>query len=171
MTEWKRHGVIFEGVNGRAQCPVVDTNNEDFWRIYFSHRDFNGHSHTSYIDVEKGNPENILYKSNHPVLSPGKLGSVDYTGTMATSIITLNGTLKYMFYIGWTQRVDVPYFNTTCLAISANGNEWNKVGPILSPSIIDPGYSGTFYPILNHSKTQYTALYLSCFEWTIRTVY
>ena len=32
MTEWKRHGVIFEGVNGRAQCPVVDTNNEDFWR-------------------------------------------------------------------------------------------------------------------------------------------
>ena len=40
MTEWKRHGVIFEGVNGRAQCPVVDTNNEDFWRIYFSHRDF-----------------------------------------------------------------------------------------------------------------------------------
>ena len=38
---WQRQGVIYEGINSRAQVPVVDTNNDGFWRIYFSHRDLN----------------------------------------------------------------------------------------------------------------------------------
>ena len=155
---------LIQTADGKNQCPVVDTNNEGFWRIYYSHRDENNHSHTSYIDVEAGNPKNLIKKSKQPVLGPGVLGSIDASGAMASSIITINN-IKYMYYVGWSQRLDVPYFNTTCLATSENGDEWYKVGPILSPTIRDPGYSGTFYPILNRSGTQYTALYLSCKEW------
>ena len=161
---WKPVTII-QTAEGKNQCPVVDTNNEGFWRIYYSHRDENKYSHTSYIDVEAGKPEKLIQKSQTPVLSPGKAGEVDTSGAMATSILTMNDSLKYMYYIGWTQRKDVPYYNTTCLAVSEDGNTWNKVGPILSPCIHDSGYSGTFYPILNKSKTEYTALYLSCFEW------
>lgn len=161
---WQEITVI-QTADGKNQCPVVDINNDGFWRIYYSHRDKNNHSYTSYIDVEAGNPQNLIEKSQQPVLVPGPAGSVDASGAMASSIITISGNLKYMYYVGWSQRRDVPYFNTTCLAISADGEVWNKVGPILSPTIHDPGYSGTFYPILNRSKTQFTALYLSCFEW------
>ena len=41
---WQRQGKFFNGIDGRAQCPVVDINNDGFWRIYFSHRDGNNHS-------------------------------------------------------------------------------------------------------------------------------
>ena len=49
---WQRQGKFFNGIDGRAQCPVVDINNDGFWRIYFSHRDGNNHSYTSYIDID-----------------------------------------------------------------------------------------------------------------------
>lgn len=162
---WERQGKFFDGIDGRAQCPVVDILNDGFWRIYFSHRDGNDHSYTSYIDVEEGNPENVLRSSEVPVISPGPRGSVDQAGAMATSIIS-NGASKYLYYIGWSQRLDVPYFNTTCVAVSSlEGSNWHKIGPILGPDIMDDGYSGTFYPVINHSKTRWTGIYLSCFEW------
>ena len=53
---------LIQTADGKNQCPVVDTNNEGFWRIYYSHRDENNHSHTSYIDVEAGNPKNLIKK-------------------------------------------------------------------------------------------------------------
>jgi len=161
---WEFQGFVTEGIDDRAQCPVVDIDNDNFWRIYFSHRDDNNHSHTSYVDVEPGNPFKVYKVSEYPVLSPGPVGSVDTAGAMASSIITINEQ-KHMYYVGWTQRVDVPYFNTTCLAITADGDNWVKVGPILSPTIHDSGYSGTFYPIANQTNTVYTGLYLSCFDW------
>lgn len=161
---WQRQGVIYEGINSRAQVPVVDTNNDGFWRIYFSHRDLNNHSYTSYIDVEPGNPKNIIKECSAPVLSPGPLGSVDQAGAMASSIVTINN-LKLMYYVGWSQRKDVAYFNTTCVAYSENGEEWTKLGPILGPDLKDPGYSGTFHMVANRSNTEYSGLYLSCFEW------
>ena len=139
---------LIQTADGKNQCPVVDINNDGFWRVYYSHRDKNNHSYTSYIDVEPGNPQNLIKKSEQPILEPGVIGSVDASGAMATSIITINN-IKHMYYIGWSQRLDVPYFNTTCLATSEDGDKWYKVGPILSPTIRDPGYSGTFYPILN----------------------
>lgn len=161
---WKRQGVITLGINYRAQVPVVDTEQDGFWRIYFSHRDINNHSYISYIDVEPHNPKNIINQSKSPILSPGLPGSVDASGVMPTSILTV-GSFKYLYYIGWTQRLDVPYFNNTCLAISKNGEEWHKLGPILSPNIKDQGYSGTFYPIKVGNR--YISLYLSCKEWRV----
>ena len=64
---WKPVTII-QTADGKNQCPVVDTDNEGFWRIYYSHRDENNHSHTSYIDVEAGNPEKLIQKSQTPVL-------------------------------------------------------------------------------------------------------
>ena len=55
---------------------------------------------------------------------------------MPTEIITVNN-IKYLYYIGWSLRVDVPYHNNLGLAISHdNGNTWEKYskGPVLSTS-------------------------------------
>ena len=49
-----------------------------------------------------------------------------------------------LFYIGWTIREDVPYFNYTSIA-EINGDSFTKMGPILAPDCVDQGFSGTFF--------------------------
>lgn len=163
---WVRKGLISKGIDQRAQVPVVDIHNQGFWRIYFSHRDEKNHSYTSYIDVEPGNPKNILNISQKPVLSPGRAGELDASGAMATSILTIEGK-KYLYYIAWTQRKDIPYHNTTSLAIAnvSDTTNFKKIGPILSPDLCDPGYSGTFYPFFDSKQHLYIGYYLSCTKW------
>ena len=62
---------LIQTADGKNQCPVVDINNDGFQRVYYSHRDKNNHSYTSYIDVEPGNPQNLIKKSEQPILEPG----------------------------------------------------------------------------------------------------
>ena len=64
----------------------------------------------AFLDVEKGNPKKRLHKKEY-LISPGKPGSLDADGVMPTAF---HG--NYLYYIGWTLRKDVPYFNYTCVA-------------------------------------------------------
>ena len=67
---WKRKGLITDDIklrHRRFQCPVVDTQNDGFWRIYYSFRDGHNRSHTTFFDVEPGYPENILDQPQHLV--------------------------------------------------------------------------------------------------------
>ena len=73
--EWIRKGNIFNDCH--AQVPVVDTNHDGFWRIYYSKRENRGPSLPYYLDVEAGNPQNILRYSAEPILSPGNKGMFD----------------------------------------------------------------------------------------------
>lgn len=161
---WQRHGNIFK--KHHAQVPVVDVNNDGYWRIYYSKR-VDNKSHPFYIDVEIENPSNVLFESTEPILELGNLGKFDVAGIMPTEILTI-GKLKYLYYIGWTNRLDVPYHNTLGLAISSDGgSSWNKFseGPIFGTSYKEPGYTGTI-SIIKKDKLFY-GYYLSCREWKI----
>lgn len=161
---WEKKGNIFN--KHHSQVPVIDTNNEGYWRIYYSKR-IDGKSHPFYIDVEKGNPSNVLYESTEPILKLGKLGQFDVSGIMPTEIIDVDN-VKYLYYIGWTTRIDVPYHNSLGLAISEDGgNTWRKIseGPVLSTSFNEPGYVGTISIIQNNNL--YYGYYLSCREWRV----
>jgi hypothetical protein len=97
----------------------------------------------------------------------GNLGKFDVAGIMPTEIITI-GNVKYLYYIGWTNRLDVPYHNTLGLAISTDGgNIWNKFssGPIFGTSYKEPGYIGTI-SIIKKDKLFY-GYYLACREWKL----
>lgn len=161
---WIRKGNIFD--RHHSQVPVVDTDNENFWRIYYSKR-INNKSYPFYIDVEMGNPHKILNESEKPILKLGDIGKFDVSGIMPTEIIKV-GDLKYLYYIGWTNRFDVPYHNTLGLAVSNdNGNTWEKFsdGPIFGTSYKEPGYVGTI-SILKQND-EYHGFYLSCRQWKI----
>jgi len=74
--------------------------------------------------------------------------------------------VKYMYYIGWTNRQDTPYHNTIGLATSKDGGDnWNKFseGPVLGTSWLEPGFIGTI-AVLQKNNTFY-GYYLSCREW------
>ena len=139
----------------------------DKWRIYFSDRNDRGYSVPYYIDVEPGNPSKILKPKSEPILSTGTLGSFDHAGVMPTNIVTLPSGVKYMYYIGWSQRLDVPYHNTIGLAVSDDGDSWRKLstGPVFGTSIKEPGYTGTICVMPNYYSGPWQAWYLSCREW------
>jgi len=141
---WIKKGIIFD--KEWAQLPVVDNSSESWYTIYYSTRDENGRSIPKCILVDK----KILSVLTHSVYQPniplGKPGSFDADGIMPSSIITLEDGTKYMYYVGWSKRVDVPYWNSTGLAISKdNGVTWEKYseGPIFGSNPKEPGFIGT----------------------------
>jgi len=146
-----------------AQVPIIDMM-EDKWRIYYSTR-FNGKSQPMWVDVEVNNPTKILNQSNGPILDLGKTGSFDVAGVMPTELIEIDG-VKYMYYIGWTNRQDTPYHNTIGLATSKDGGDtWEKFsdGPIFGTSRLEPGFIGTM-AVIEKNNTFY-GYYLSCRDW------
>lgn len=155
---WDKKGNIFD--KHHAQVPVVDAY-ESFYRIYYSTR-IEGKSHPMFIDIDKINFK-IINKSSKPILSLGKRGQFDWAGVMPTEIITI-GDVKYLYYIGWSNRIDVPYHNCLGLAVSKdNGNTWDKIGPVFGISVKEPGYVGTISILKENNILK--GWYLSCREW------
>lgn len=148
-----------------AQVPVVDTINDERWRIYYSSRDGLNRSRTSFIEVEAGNPKNILYIHDRPILDLGEPGLFDHCGIMPSCIVSSKGQ-KFLYYIGWNLDGSVPYHNAIGLAVSAkDGQRFTKIsnGPIIDRSIIDPYFTGTAFVLFE--KEIWKLWYLSCTKW------
>ena len=72
----------------------------DVYRIFFSGRDKEGHSHIGYVDIDLEKPTEILNISEKPVLSPGLLGTFDDSGV--SPLCTLRrGEMILLYYMGW----------------------------------------------------------------------
>lgn len=148
---WQKQGLVWAPRKDRywershAQVPVVDTDFPDRWRVYYASRDDLGRSHISYVDVEPGNPHNVLEAADEPFLAPNTvMGTFDDCGVMPTCIVSYRD-VKYLYYIGWTKKVTVPYHNAIGLVI-LKGDEQNRLpGPIMGTTWKDPGFQGTAY--------------------------
>ncbi|HMI06358.1 MAG TPA: hypothetical protein VK528_02335 [Flavobacterium sp.] len=169
---WEKKGLIYN-VDGHlgwdashAQVPVADVLSDRI-RIYFAIRNRDGKSNVSYVEVDKENPQNILFTNDKPLFELGNLGTFDDSGIMPSSIVTV-GDKKYLYYIGWTTRQTVPYQNAIGLAISEDGGKTFKrfsEGPIISVNHIEPYFSGTSYVMFDGNV--FKMWYLSCIRWEI----
>ena len=151
---WNKHGIIYN--SKKAQLPVLEERNCS-WRIYFTCRNKLNQNEGYFIDVEKGNPSNILAHAKQAIV-PGKPGSTDSAGVMPTYKFE-----DKLYYIGWTIREDVPYFNYCSVATEKFNDNFKKLGPILSPDLIDQGFSGTI--CVTKLNDTYMGYYLSCNNW------
>ena len=158
--DWKKKGNIYN--EHHAQLPVVDVL-DDRLRIYYSTRK-DGKSRPVYIEVNPSKGMKTIKRQSEYLLELGKPGSFDWSGVMPTSIVNYKGK-KYMYYIGWSQRLDVPYHNTLGLAISNDGITWEKCfdGPVLGTSSKEPGYVGTADVLIDNGT--WKMWYLSCRDW------
>lgn len=159
---WKKKGNIFD--RQWAQLPVVDCISDNMWRIYYSNRVENK-SYPKFIEVDPQDNFSLINHCDKPILSLGDLGSFDQAGVMPAEIVKFNNK-KYLYYIGWSNRVDVPYFNTIGLAISDdNGQTYRKFsnGPVFGCSYKEPGYTGTISILVENNL--WRAWYLSCRKW------
>lgn len=173
MKNWQKKGHIFRPVNdntwnqSHAQLPIVDCTLDDIWRIYYSTRDFNNRSRISFIDVQAGQPEKVLYISDQPILNHGQLGTFDESGQMCVSIVN-HADKKYLFYAGWSEKKHIPYHNSIGLAISHDdGKSFTKFaeGPILDSKPFEPYFTGTACVKIDNGV--WRMWYQSCTKWEI----
>jgi hypothetical protein len=158
---WIKKGLIFN--KHHSQVPVVDVY-DNFYRIYYSTR-VDGKSTPMFVDVDINNPSNIINESTNPILTLGRPGTFDWAGVMPTDIVTFDNK-KYLYYIGWSLRQDVPYHNNLGLAISEDcGQTWKKFseGPVFHASHKEPGYIGTVEILIENGV--WRMWYLSCLNW------
>lgn len=170
---WNKKGQIFnvdgsfEWNKSHAQCPVVDVVSDNVWRIYYATRNTFGQSQISYIEVEAGQPEHILYKHSDFLFDFGKPGTFDECGLMPSSIVT-DGNIKYLYYIGWSLRKSVPYHNSIGVAKSTdNGKTFKRMyeGSIMPSTYYEPYFTGTSYVI--NEQGLWRMWYLSCVKWEV----
>lgn len=141
-------------VGEKAQLPVFSKNGNTACLTYSS-RDGKGRSFGRYADVETLFP--LRLGNSRDIIEHGEPGSFDVAGAMPMQVVD-----NFLFYIGWTLRLDVPYFNYLSVSYF-DGQEVNKIGPILAPDIHETGYSGTFH--VQKIKDRYLGYYLSVVEW------
>jgi hypothetical protein len=162
LNKWIKKGNIFG--EHRAQLPVVDIY-PDRYRIYYSTRNDEGKSIPMFIEVDKNDLKQIITPPTKVDIKLGNPGMFDWAGIMPTEIVSFWG-VKYLYYIGWSLRKDVPYHNSVGLAVSVDdGITWKKysLGPIFSTSYKEPGYIGTVGILLDNGAWQ--MWYLSCRSW------
>ncbi len=170
---WRKLGLIYapsgdhDWNQSHAQVPTVDASDEHRWRIYFATRDRQNRSHTSYIEVEAGNPTHVLYVHDRPVLPLGRIGTFDDCGVMPSWIIEHEGR-KYLYYIGWTVRNTIPYHNSIGLAVSDDAGKTfarRFEGPLFSPTPTEPYFTGTSCVLIEDGV--WKNWYLSCTKWEV----
>jgi len=168
---WVKLGTIFH-VDGQfpwmahhASVPVPDLLGGGRLRIYFGPRDVRGRTRTAFIEVEAGDPSNVLYIHSRAVLELGKLGTFDDSGVMPCSLVDA-GDEKYLYYVGWNESVTVPYRNAIGLAVSTDGGvTFERVceGPVVDRSSSEPYFTAS--PFVLRENGMWRMWYASATGW------
>lgn len=135
-------------------------------RMFFCSRDSNNRSHVFFVDMLARPPWTLVSKSASLVLSPGLPGTFDAVGVMPTAIVPMGDEL-WMYYIGWSQRLDVPYHNAIGLARSRDhGKTFERFlpGPVVGTGLNEPYFCGTA-DVEHRSENDWVMWYMSTTEW------
>jgi hypothetical protein len=165
---WQKMGLVyscdFYGT-GYAQDAFIDIVDNKRWRIYYSTRTKDVVSLPYIIDVEAGNPMNVLKVYDKPLFLPGRNGTFDDNGITMTSLVNV-GDCKYVYYCGWNRRVSVPYALSIGVAVSHDGGSvYEKMfeGPIMDRSKYNP--IGVSAPCVVLDEGVFKIWYITFTEW------
>lgn len=166
---WKKMGHIYNQPmlgTGHTQLPFVDIIDDKIWRLHLATRTKDNISYPTYVDVEAGNPKNIIQRyEEKPILDIGKIGQHDDTGVIFSSIVDIDG-VKYAYYSGWSRQLSVPYSLSVGLAISEDGGKTYKrpfSGPLIQKTKYEPYFASA--PCVFKDDDYYRMYYISGTEW------
>lgn len=124
--QWIKRGLIFSCdqaphsfIHSHTQIPTALVKDERI-RIYYATRPDGKLSVTTFFDVALSDPSKILAIHDRPILELGIPGMFDEHGIMPNVVMNVGNDI-YLYYVGWSQRVSVPYSNWAGLAISTDG--------------------------------------------------
>ncbi len=146
--KWEKKGRLFDPEHyknswmvSHAALPFVDRLHDDSYRVYFASRNSDNKAQGAFIEVQVGKNEiRQVGISQNPVIEVGKLGCFDDAGAMPSSIVNFNGK-KYLYYTGWTRKVETPFAFFIGVAVSEDGGKSFKrisQAPILGQGFHDP---------------------------------
>lgn len=144
---------------------------DDAIRITFNTRgyrdsDGNSISRPGYIEVSLTDLTDVIAVGENPVLDTGSPGTFDEHGVMTGGSIIKDGTI-YLYYVGWSRKVGVPYDWKIGLATSVdNGRSFTKIGrgPVLGPTHTEPYLQAGCSCILEHEGL-FHLYYTSGTDW------
>lgn len=129
-------------------------------RIFFVSRDIDQRGHVGWCDVSATNPTQVMAISQAPVFGPGEPGAFDDSGIAIGNVVRREDGL-YLYYMGWSRSVAVPFHNSIGLAVSRDGRgeKFERLfpGPILSRSRVDPFTLS--YPFVMPRKSGWEMIY------------
>ena len=143
---------VFEWSNTHAQVPTALIL-EDRIRLYYATRDKKGRSLTSFLDVDRDNPSQIIYVHDSPTMQLGEIGTFDEDGVMAGCIIK-KGSDILSYYTGWSKCATIPYRVSVGLAKSTDGGitfERIFTGPIVDRTPHEPYMTMSPYVTFNNN--------------------
>lgn len=127
---WKKNGRIFVSAGQHAWMMSHNQNPcalvlEDCIRVYFTCRpepDQRGYfaSVTSFVEIDRDDPQKVLRIHDRPILELGGLGAFDQFGVMPGAVLAV-GDEVWMYYVGWMRCEGAPYSHAIGLAISRDG--------------------------------------------------
>lgn len=170
--KWIKQGKIFEPtgnfgwMNSHAQAPTVLVL-EDRLRVYFSTRLKNDLGLTTFMDLDKTDPQKILYIHHEPILELGKPGSFDNHGVFPSHVQLIDEKV-YLYYLGWYRGTSVPYHNAIGLAVSDDvGRTFRKLfdGPILDRTAREPYSTMSLYVF--KKENLYYMFYTVVYDWIL----
>ncbi|MBK5910368.1 hypothetical protein CCR85_02540 [Rhodothalassium salexigens] len=148
---WHKQGLVFDApavpwIGSHAQNPtplVLDDRIRVFCNVR-PPRDADGQyrARVAYVDLDRGDPTRLLGVSEGPVLALGRRGEFDEFGTMVQGLTRHPDTGElWMYYVGWTRKVSVPFDWAIGLAISRDGGatfERHGTGPVIGATPDEP---------------------------------
>ncbi|XWW47333.1 hypothetical protein JYG30_07780 [Fibrella sp. USSR17] len=141
---WQKKGVVykptgeFEFSQTHAQVPF-GFSMDDRLRVYFSTRDKDIQSATSFVELDSNDLSKVLYVHDKPCLTKGEVGTFDESGAMPSWFVPVDDEI-WLYYTGWNKSETASYRLGIGLAVSRDGGltfERKFTGPILDRYIFD----------------------------------
>ncbi|MBB4284617.1 hypothetical protein [Roseospira goensis] len=94
----------------------------------------------AFVDLDRSKPTRVVDVHDGPVLNLGETGSFDEFGQHPITAMWRGGEV-WLYYVGWTRMVSVPFNRAIGLAISTDGGRSFRRygrGPIMGPTPREP---------------------------------
>jgi len=143
--KWRKLGRVFcpageqPWMATHAANPTPEVLDERTVRIYFSSRDAKQRSSIAWVDIDPREPLRAKRLASTPTLAPGPLGTFDDSGCSVGCVVR-DGNTRLLYYMGWNLGVTVPWRNAIGLAVSTDGERFERISPapVLDRSAVDP---------------------------------
>ena len=133
--KWKKRGLVFNPrgmfswAEDTALTPTPLLVDEETIRIYAGFRDREGACRIGFVDLDAADSLKIKRVSESPVLDIGEPGSFDDNGVILGDVIRHDRTIL-MDYVGFQLVRKVKFLAFTGLAISTDGEHFERVGKV-----------------------------------------
>lgn len=171
---WKKLGLVY-GPDGsmpwaksHAMIPTPMHLNKSVIRVFVTFCDKQGIGRPGYVDVSANDPLKVLKVAEEPLLDIGQPGSFDENGVLACSLVPLNDSRVFMYYVGFELGTKIRYRLLTGLAISCDGGETFErysAAPILERTAAELLFRGGPYCLYDNAC--FRLWYVAGSTWTV----